>query len=185
MYVIYPGRHKGGGGRVLRPGTWQQEQISLAYLSAVATRAGATSASWNVDKDGVDVTLKRNHILVEFQMKCSFAPTLSADGETYAFDLDIQTYNALRHPGRSAAGYLGLVVVPRDLDGWLAHGEESLVMHCSGYYARIQDLPAVAGQESKRIHLPKKQRIDQAGMDDVFAFAHRRLFGSAAEEGMQ
>ncbi|MFE6000728.1 DUF4365 domain-containing protein [Streptomyces sp. NPDC056454] len=168
-----------------RPGSWQQEQISLAYLSAVATRAGATSATWNVDKDGVDVTLKRNHILVEFQMKCTFAPSISADGETYAFDLDMQTYDALRHSERSAAGFLGLVVVPRNIDSWLSHDEDTLLMNCSGYYAQIQNLPPVTGQDSKRIHLPKKQRIDQAGMDDVFAFAHRRLFGSTAEEGVQ
>jgi hypothetical protein len=167
---------------VAKPTSWQQEQISLAYLSAVATRAGATSAAWNVDKDGVDVTLKRNHILVEFQMKCTFAPNLLGDGETYTFDLDIQTYDALRERERSAAGFLGLVVVSRDLDDWLAHDEETLLMHCSGYYARIQNLPPVVGQETKRIHLPKAQRIDLAGMDDIFAYAHKRLFGSAGGE---
>ncbi len=81
-----------GGGHVGEPETWQQEQVSLAYLSAVATRAGATSAVWNVDKDGVDVTLQRNLIDVAFQMKCTFAPTVLSDGETYAFDLDVRTY---------------------------------------------------------------------------------------------
>ncbi|WP_221348775.1 DUF4365 domain-containing protein [Streptomyces beigongshangae] len=167
-----------------KPASWQQEQISLAYLSAVATRAGATSATWNVDKDGVDVTLKRNHILVEFQMKCTFSPTILGDGETYAFDLDIQTYDALRERERSAAGYLGLVVVTKDVGEWLAHDSETLLMHCSGYYAQIQNLPEVVGQETKRIHLPKAQRIDQAGMEDVFTYAHKRLFGSAGGDGV-
>jgi hypothetical protein len=165
--------------------TWQQEQISLAYLSAVATRAGATSAQWNVDKDGVDVTLKRDHIQVEFQMKCSFSPTLLADGETYAFDLDIRTYNLLRHPNRSAAGFLGLVVVPGDLEEWLAHDEDSLLMRCAGYYARIQNLPAVSTDSTTRIHLPKKQRIDSAGLDSIFRYAFDRLFGAQSEEGGQ
>jgi hypothetical protein len=165
------------------PESWQQEQISLAYLSAVATRAGATSATWNVDKDGVDVTLKRQHISVEFQMKCTFSPIMLADGETYAFDLDMRTYDDLRAPRRSSAGYLGLVVVPRDMNSWLVHDDEKLLMHCAGYYARIQDLPPVTGQETKRIHLPKKQRIDQAGMDEIFTYAFDRLFGSAAGEG--
>ncbi|WP_329368535.1 DUF4365 domain-containing protein [Streptomyces sp. NBC_00669] len=159
------------------PETWQQEQISLAYLSAVATRAGATSATWNVDKDGVDVTLKRNHIFVEFQMKCTFAPTILADGETYAFDLDMRTYDELRVSTRAAAGYLGLVVVSRDMNSWLVHNEELLFMHCSGYYAKVQNLPPASGKY-KRIHLPKKQRIDQAGMNDVFTYAYERLWGS-------
>ncbi|MFF7330650.1 DUF4365 domain-containing protein [Streptomyces sp. NPDC008150] len=165
--------------------TWQQEQISLAYLSAVATRAGATSAQWNVDKDGVDVTLKRDHIQVEFQMKCSFSPTLLADGETYAFDLDIRTYDCLRHKNRSAAGFLGLVVVPRDLNDWLVHDDESLLMHCVGYYARIQNLPAATTESTTRIHLPKQQRIDSDGLDRVFGYAFDRLFKPQSEEGGQ
>ncbi|MEV0955122.1 DUF4365 domain-containing protein [Streptomyces sp. NPDC049951] len=159
------------------PETWQQEQVSLAYLSAVATRAGATSAVWNVDKDGVDVTLQRNLIDVAFQMKCTFAPTVLSDGETYAFDLDVRTYDLLRATNRSSAGFLGLVVVPRDIDAWLTQNDESLLMRCSGYYARIQNCPSVSNQGTTRIHLPKKQRLDQAGLDDIFTYAFDRLFG--------
>ncbi|WP_405186485.1 DUF4365 domain-containing protein [Streptomyces anulatus] len=159
------------------PETWQQEQVSLAYLSAVATRAGATSAVWNVDKDGVDVTLQRDFIDVAFQMKCTYAPILLADGETYAFDLDMRTYDILRKPTRSSAGFLGLVVVPRDIEEWLTQEDESLFMRCAGYYARIQDSPEVSNQGTTRIHLPKKQRLDRAGLDDVFSYAFNRLFG--------
>ncbi|MGW0632156.1 DUF4365 domain-containing protein [Streptomyces sp. NPDC002758] len=165
------------------PGTWQQEQISLAYLSAVATRIGATSAQWNVDKDGVDVTLQYNLIDVAFQMKCTYAPILLGDGETYAFDLDIRTYDLLRARNRSSAGFLGLVVVPQDLDAWLTQDDESLLMRCKGYYARIQNLPAVSNKGTTRIHLPKKQRLDQAGLEGVFSYAFDRLFGSAAGGG--
>ncbi|BAJ31010.1 MULTISPECIES: DUF4365 domain-containing protein [Kitasatospora] len=164
------------------PASWQQEQISLAYLSAVATRAGATSAVWNVDKDGVDATLKRRHISVEFQMKCTFAPTMLADGETYTYDLDIPTYDALRAQHRSSAGFLGLVVVTRDVDSWLVHDDESLLMNCSGYYAQIQDLPPAKGQSTRTIHLPKSQRIDLPGLNAIFKYAHERLFGPMPEE---
>ncbi|MFF3770527.1 DUF4365 domain-containing protein [Streptomyces sp. NPDC002232] len=165
------------------PETWQQEQISLAYLSAIATQAGATSAQWNVDKDGVDVTLQRDYIDVAFQMKCTFSPTLLADGDTYAFDLDMRTYDILRRQNRSSAGFLGLVVVPRELDGWLEHDDESLLMRCTGYYARIQDAPALSNKETTRIHLPKKQRLDRAGLDEVFTYAFDRLFKSGTGEG--
>ncbi|MFF4933729.1 DUF4365 domain-containing protein [Streptomyces griseofuscus] len=173
------------GGCVGDPGTWQQEQISLAYLSAVATQAGVTTASWNVDKDAVDITLKRRGLLVEFQMKCSYSPTLLGDGETYAYDLDIRAYNILRDAERSAAGYLGLVIVPADLDDWLVHDEESLLMRCTGYYARIQDCPSVTNEATTRIHLPKKQRIDASGLNDAFTYAHDRLFLNRGTEGVQ
>lgn len=182
LTVRYFARIVRRGGRVGDPASWQQEQVSLAYLSAIATRAGATSATWNVDKDGVDVTLKRDNILVEFQMKCTFSPKTLADGETLVYDLDVRTYNDLRHERRSAAGFLGLVVCPRNMDEWLIHDEQSLLMNCVGYYARIQNLPAVSNEGTKAIHVPKAQRIDQAGMDVIFKFAEERLFG-AVEEG--
>ncbi|MFE1289125.1 DUF4365 domain-containing protein [Streptomyces sp. NPDC058751] len=167
------------------PGTWQQEQISLAYLSAVATRAGVTTAHWNVDKDAVDITLKRRGLLAEFQMKCSYSPTLLSDGETYAYDLDVRAYDILRDRERSAAGYLGLVVVPRNLDEWLVHDEESLLMRCTGFYARIQNCPHVSNEGTTRIHIPKKQRIDAAGLDSVFTYAYDRLFMNQGDEGVQ
>ncbi|MGW0879977.1 DUF4365 domain-containing protein [Streptomyces sp. NPDC002671] len=159
------------------PATWQQEQISLAYLLAVSTQANATIASWNVDKDGVDATLKRDHRLVELQMKCTFDPRLLADGSTRTFPLDIETYDKLRGPYRTAPGYLGLVVVPRDVSAWLTHSPESVLIKCAGFYAQIQDQPEARGNATKTIHLPETQRLDVAGLDVMFEFAHQRLFG--------
>ncbi|MFI9584388.1 DUF4365 domain-containing protein [Streptomyces sp. NPDC052236] len=165
------------------PATWQQEQISLAYVLGVATQANATVASWNVDKDGVDVTLKRDHLLVELQMKCTFDPRLLADGTTRIFDLDIATYDKLRGPRRTAAGFLGLVVVPRDVDTWLEHGSDSVLMRCAGFYAQIQDLPKAQGNSTKNIHLPHTQRLDVTGLDVMFEFAGERLFGANVSVG--
>ncbi|MFD3974353.1 DUF4365 domain-containing protein [Streptomyces cyaneofuscatus] len=165
------------------PATWQQEQISLAYVLGVATQANATIATWNVDKDGVDVTLKRDHTLVELQMKCTFDPQLLADGTTHTFDLDVATYNKLRGPRRTAAGYLGLVVVPRDVDTWLEHSLDSVLMRCSGFYAQIQDLPEAEGSVTKRIHLPQPQRLNSFGLDVMLEFSDERLWGPRASIG--
>ncbi|MEV3912678.1 DUF4365 domain-containing protein [Streptomyces canus] len=159
------------------PATWQQEQISIAYVHAVATQAGATVASWNVDKDGVDATLKRNHQLVELQMKCSFDAHMLADRSSYTFDLDVPTYDKLRGRYRTAAGYLGLVIVPRDVASWLQYDTASLLIRCAGFYAQIQDLPPAPGSATRVIHLPTIQRIDAAGLDVMFDYAHERLFG--------
>lgn len=171
------------GGRMGDPDSWQQEQISLAYMSAVATQAGATVAAWNVDKDSVDITLKRGTALIEFQMKCTFDAHLLADGETHSYDLDVRAYDNLRHEHRMAAGYLGLVVVSRDVDEWLEHNvdAQTLLIRASGYYAQLQDGPAATGKATKAIHLPVLQRIDSGGLDVMFKFAHERLFGPIQE----
>ncbi|MFD8700063.1 DUF4365 domain-containing protein [Kitasatospora purpeofusca] len=163
------------------PDSWQQEQISLAYVSAVATQAGATIATWNVDKDGVDLTLKRGFAMIELQMKCAFDASPILDGTAYSYDLDVATFDKLRHPHRTAAGFLGLVVVPRNIETWLRHSDETLLMHCAGYYAQIQDQPAASGKATKAIRLPRIQRIDAFGLDAMFTFSHERLFGSIQE----
>lgn len=166
------------------PDSWQQEQISLAYMAAVATQAGATFAGWNVDNASVDVTLKRGTSLIEFQMKCSFDAYLLTDGDTYSYDLDIRAYDNLRHGHRMAAGYLGLVVVSRDVNEWLTHDidAETLLMRASGYYARLQDEPPATGKVTKAIHVPRFQRIDSNGLDAMFKYSHERLFGPIQDE---
>ncbi|MFE7519009.1 DUF4365 domain-containing protein [Streptomyces halstedii] len=165
------------------PATWQQEQISLAYVLAVATDAKATVASWNVDKDGVDATLKRDHRLVELQMKCTFEPQYLADDETLAYDLDVATYDKLRGPYRTAPGYLGVVIVPRDASTWLTHDPKSLLLQCSGVYVQVQDRDKARGEVTTRLHLPKAQRLNAAGLDVMFDFAHQRLFGTDSVTG--
>ncbi|MFJ6486263.1 DUF4365 domain-containing protein [Streptomyces sp. NPDC091682] len=181
LLIVVAGQRRGD--RVGDPATWQQEQISLAYVLAVATAAEATVASWNVDKDGVDATLKRDHRLVELQMKCTFDPHFLADGTTLTYNLDVPTYDKLRGAFRTAPGYLGVVVVPRDVATWLAHEPDSILVRCSGFYAQIQDAEEASGGVSKRIHLPRAQKLDSAGLDVMFEFAHQRLFGFDAAPG--
>lgn len=148
------------------PESWQHEQISCAFILAVATRAGYTLSDWKVDKDGVDVTIRRGGLMVDMQLKCSYSARSVRDG--YAFDLDIATYNKLRHPDRSAPGYLGLVVVPPDLETWIIHNEEEVLLRCVGYYAQIQGRGEARTEKTTAIHLPRRQLINGPGLDEMF-----------------
>jgi hypothetical protein len=157
--------------------SWQKEQISSAFILAVATRAGCTLGSWNVDKDGVDVTLKRDGLMVDLQMKCSHAAR-NSQGD-YVFDLDVATYDKLRSPIRSAPGYLGLVVVPEDMDAWIVHDRDRLLLSCAGYYAQVQDRPEAKGVQKTAIRLPRRQVIDGDGLNAMFELSlHRVLHGT-------
>ncbi|AZM47497.1 DUF4365 domain-containing protein [Streptomyces sp. WAC 06738] len=160
--------------------SWQQEQVSLAYVAALATRGGYTLGKWEVDKDGVDLSVKRSDGLVfELQMKCTYAPKINADGTAYSYDLDVPTYDKLRIETRTSVGFLGLVIVPRDIEEWMIHDEQELKMRCSGYWAKVQDLPPVENASTKVIHLPVEQRIDLAGFEVMFSYAMDRLVNGA------
>ncbi|WP_078863636.1 DUF4365 domain-containing protein [Streptomyces sp. AcH 505] len=162
--------------------SWQQEQVSLAYVAALATKGGYTLGKWEVDKDGVDLSVKRaDGLSFELQMKCTYSPKIAVQGNAYSYDLDIPTYNKLRASTRTAVGFLGLVIVPRDIEEWMLHDEQELTMRCSGYWAKIQDLPEVTNLSTKSVHLPRSQRIDLPGFEEMFSHArHRLMYGSQA-----
>ncbi|MGW8884055.1 DUF4365 domain-containing protein [Streptomyces sp. NPDC055749] len=160
--------------------SWQQEQVSLAYVAALATKGGYTLGKWEVDKDGVDLSVKRaDGLSFELQMKCTYSPKMASQGGSYSYDLDIPTYDKLRASTRTAVGILGLVIVPREIEEWMLHDERELTMRCSGYWAKIQDLPAVENLSTKAIQLPRSQRIDLPGFEEMFSHAHHRLLYGA------
>ena len=147
----------------------------------MASQAHVNVAVWGVDKDGVDLTLKREFQIVDMQLKCTYAPIHANDG--YAFDLDVATFDKLRDRRRVAAGYLGLFIVPRDVDKWLEEDDrEALLVRCTGFYAQIQDLPEARGKATRRIHVPRTQKLDAYGLDWMFRYAEQRLFRRSSGE---
>jgi hypothetical protein len=146
--------------------SWQKEQISRAYLHAVATAAGYTIADWNVDKDGVDATLKSHGVYVDLQLKCTQSPVSVSAG--YSFQLDTATYDKLRSRDRSAPGYLALMIVPANVGKWLTHVPHRLILECHAYFARIQDRTDAATGATKAITLNSSDALDAAALRHMF-----------------
>lgn len=155
--------------------SWQKEQVSRAYVHALATQGGYTIGEWNVDKDGVDVTLRSRGLMIDIQLKCTQNPRITRDG--YSFDLDIETYDKLRHPERSAPGHLALLIVPPDIGRWVTHQQESIVLSCHGYWASLQGMQAATGQTTA-IRIPRQQELTSKAMATMFDAARRMTLGS-------
>lgn len=149
--------------------SWQKEQLSVAFVHAVATRAGYTIGTWKVDKDGVDITLRDGGLMVDLQLKCTCSPTTTLSG--YSFQLDTKTYDKLRDKRRSAPGYLGLVIAPKDVNDWIRHRPTEVLMACHGYWARIQDRNEVASGATKSIPIDPSNVLDGAAMAKMFTDA--------------
>lgn len=146
--------------------SWQKEQFSVAYVHAIATRSRYTIHGWKVDKDGVDVTLRHRGLMVDMQLKCTCSPKLITGG--FSFPLDTKTYDKLRDPERSAPGYLGLMIAPKNVDDWILQDPKKLLMACRGYWARIQDLQDPATGKTKSIQIPETNVLDGAAMANMF-----------------
>nr|WP_223183149.1 MULTISPECIES: DUF4365 domain-containing protein [unclassified Streptomyces] len=159
-----------GGGRVAGEATsWQKEQISRAYVHALASRGGYTVGEWNVDKDGVDVTLRDRGLMVDFQLKCTQSPRVVRGG--YSFDLDIETYDKLRSTERSAPGHLVLLVVPTNLELWVTQHSDSVVLACHGYWACLHGRDSVTSKVTTAISLPEEQQLSVKSMRGMFDMA--------------
>jgi Domain of unknown function (DUF4365) len=156
--------------------SWQKEHFSLAYVAALATLGGCTRSNWTHDKDGVDVTLRRGAWMVDLQMKCSSVARIV--DEDFVYDLDVKTYDKLRSPERSAASFLGLVVVPEDINDWIHHTEQQLLMSCAGYYAKILNLPPAKGVETIAIHLPRRHLFGSEALRYMFDVSRAHILGS-------
>ncbi|MET9221313.1 DUF4365 domain-containing protein [Streptomyces sp. NPDC003300] len=157
--------------------SWQKEQVSRAYVHALAAQGGYTICDWNVDKDGVDVTLRSRGLMVDIQLKCTQNPRTVRGG--YSFDLDIETYDKLRDPERSAPGHLALLIVPPDIGRWVTHQSESIVLSCHGYWASLQDLGTARGTVSTVVRLPDFQQLTVKAMGSMFDAARRMTTGAA------
>jgi Domain of unknown function (DUF4365) len=74
-----------------------KERLSLAYVTAVAARAGCELIEVHVDRNGIDGTIRAirgTRVKIDVQLKATAVPTL--DNDTIKFDLDVPEYNALR-----------------------------------------------------------------------------------------
>ncbi|MEU1462319.1 DUF4365 domain-containing protein [Streptomyces sp. NPDC005727] len=153
-----------GGVRVAGGATsWQKEQIGRAYVHAIASQGGYTVGDWNVDKDGVDVTLRDRGLMVDIQLKCTESPRTVRGG--YSFDLDIETYNKLRSTERSAPGHLVLLVVPPNLELWVTQHQDSVVLACHW----VLGMPARSGGGEQQRHYSDQPAARTAADGEVHA----------------
>ena len=155
--------------------SWQKEQVSRAYVHALATQGGYTICDWNVDKDGVDVTLRSRGLMVDIQLKCTQSPRTVRGG--FSFDIDVETYDKLRDAERSAPGHLALLIVPPDIGHWVTHQSESIVLACHGYWASLQGAEDAKGSVTTAIHLPEHQPLTVKAMSTMFEAARRMTSG--------
>ena len=92
-----------------------KERLSIAYVTAVAARAGCELMEVHVDRNGIDGTIraiKGTPVKIDLQLKATSSPIV--EGDHVSFDLDVATYNALRTTVVQAPQLLVLLILPDD-----------------------------------------------------------------------
>jgi len=136
--------------------TMRMEQLSRAYVKAVAATAGVATTSPSVDDDSIDLGLSARGVRrprVEMQLKATAA---SAGGPEIPFRLERKNYDDLRITDLIVPRILVVVMMPTRASEWLEQSEDVLLMHCIGYWMSLRGQPG-DGRATTTVHVPKKQ----------------------------
>ncbi|WP_181770334.1 DUF4365 domain-containing protein [Amycolatopsis pittospori] len=158
--ALFPSVHASGVpyGR-LQPNLCK-EQISIAYTHTVATAARCKLQDVTIDDHGVDGILMQTppdellgNVKIDVQLKCTASDSIKDDH--VAFQLPRFNYDNLRGEHRLDPAILIVMVVPPNLESWVAQDEDALTVVRCAYWASLRGFPAI-NQDSKVVHLPRE-----------------------------
>lgn len=147
----------------------QKERFSLAYIAAVAAKAGFDLVEPPVDTDSIDGALishSGRRPRIEFQAKAT-ARDLFDDVEI-AFPLPLKNYDDLRRDV-IIPRYLIVVVLPEHHDNWLTQSEDALILRHCGYWASLSGLPDTENSSNVTVRVPRTQQFNP---DALHALMH-------------
>lgn len=149
------------------PDTAIQEELSKAYIQAVASYAGYTVEHINRDNDGVDSVIKSNgkpaedsiltSVSVEVQLKscCSEEHVFENEDGNIVYDLKARNYNFLVDSNRQLDIILILLYLPSDKQDWISHSIDELIVRKCAYWVSLKGLDKTNNNGTKRITIPK------------------------------
>lgn len=148
----------------------QKEEISRAYVHAVAARNGFKIGTWSVDDGCLDVTIGHANPLgggtmanpkIDLQLKCTSQPGV-VKNDHVAWKLSREHHNRLVAASVNHQ-LLVVLVLPDDEKTWIEHSVEALLIRRCAYWLRMDGLPPIASG-SRVVRLPKANVFSPAGL---------------------
>lgn len=143
----------------------QQEEVSKAYVHAIAAKCGVAVANWTQDHGCLDTTLGAaasvgsGHLKgpkIDLQLKATTRTDVER-AESVAWSLEIGHYNQLVAEALVPHLLVILLLPPKLVDS-VEHTAEQLVLRRCAYWVTMTGMEAAPeGQQSKTVHLPKSQ----------------------------
>ena len=140
----------------------QKEGLSLAYVKALAARAGFSTSVPEPDRDSVDLRIMAGgprRPALDLQLKAT-ADLAEPQAGFLRFRLTIKNYNDLRVETQTPR-LLVLLELPQDEAEWMTLTTEELVLRRRAYWASLQQgYDEVVGQETTTIRIPEDNLFD-------------------------
>jgi hypothetical protein len=159
----------------------QKQQLSIAYVHAVAARAGYACQITSVDNDSIDVQLAARGMVhqqavlrsprIDIQLKATSHRVLQEG--FLAFPLPIKNYNDLREPVL-VPRILVVLLLPQDEALWLVQSEDAMVTKHCAYWMALLGEPETKNQSTVTVQLPRHQQFTVAGLRSLMEKVSRR-----------
>jgi Domain of unknown function (DUF4365) len=159
----------------------QKQQLSVAYVHAVAARAGYACQVKIPDLESVDVQISasgRVHATsvvgsprLEFQLKAS--SVLRLEREYVSFPLPRKNYDDLRAESL-VPKLLVVLTLPKDPGEWLDVDEERMIVKRSAYWASLVGNPSTSNTTKVSVRMPRSQRFTVDQLQDLMKRGSRQ-----------
>lgn len=160
-----------------------EEELSYAYLHAVASKAGLAVQRVTRDK-GIDVQVLAEGRLskkakwasprIDVQLKACCTVKVSHTAATFSYDLKRKNYDDLRLP-TAVPRILVLLVLPSQRKLWVSHSEKHLISRDCAYWVNLRNEPSTTNRATKRIVVPRSNTVTPTSL--------KRLLRRAGEQG--
>ena len=145
----------------------RMEQLSLAYIRAVAADAGYQVHRPETDFDSVDGFLTSDvggRARIDFQAKATTRDIVQAG--SIRFPLPIKNYDDLR-ADTMVPRILIVLLMPECDDNWLAQTDEKLCLRRCTYWLSLAGMPPSSNASSVTVHIPVANAFDRTQLDDL------------------
>ncbi len=145
----------------------QKQQLSVAYVHAVAACAGYACQVRTVDEDSVDALIAATGYVhhqavlrsprIEVQLKAT--STLQVGTKHLSFPLKRKNYEDLRERTHIPRILL-VLVLPENPREWIETTEECMISRRCAYWTSLLGMPERGNASSVSVRLPRSQRFD-------------------------
>jgi hypothetical protein len=159
----------------------QKQQLSVAYVHAVAARAGYTCQVQTVDEDSVDVLIgARGYVhhqavirspRLEIQLKATSSLRLGATHLT--FPLKRKNYDELRAIALIPRLLL-VLLLPEKPAEWIETSEECMISRRCAYWLSLLGMPETGNTSSVSVRLPRSQQFNMGQLQGLMQRVSRQ-----------
>ena len=145
----------------------QKSRFSLAYIEAVASRAGQVVAETKVDIDSVDGVFASDsgrRPRVEFQAKATSRDVVR--GDNIHFPLSIKNYDDLRLDAINPR-ILIVLLMPDSIDEWLSQTDDELCLRHCAYWMSLKGEPESGNTSNITVRVPLTNMFNSEQLIDM------------------